>query len=54
MVAVFLFFYHKNFRRHLWLTFCQAVGVKVSLYNLLIAVLIAVIIVPTMNLVGAF
>lgn len=53
VVAVFILFYHKIFAVTFDETFAQATGVRASLYNLLIAVVIAVIIVLAMNLVGS-
>lgn len=53
VVAVFLLFYHKIFAVTFDETFARATGVKVGAYNLLIAVIIAVIIVLAMNLVGS-
>lgn len=53
VVAVFLLFYHKIFAVTFDETFARATGVKVGVYNLLIAVIIAVIIVLAMNLVGS-
>lgn len=53
LVAVFLFFYHKIFAITFDESFARAVGVKVSLYHLLVAGLIAGIIVLAMNLVGS-
>ncbi|MBR1779881.1 MAG: metal ABC transporter permease [Oscillospiraceae bacterium] len=53
VVAVFLLFYHKLFAVTFDESFARAVGTPVNLYNLLIAVVIAVIIVLAMNLVGS-
>lgn len=55
VVVVFLFimFYNKIFAVTFDEDFAQAVGTKANLYNLLIAVIIAVIIVLAMNLVGS-
>lgn len=53
VVTVFLLFYHKIFAVTFDETFARATGVKVGVYNLLIAVIIAVIIVLAMNLVGS-
>ena len=53
VVAVFVVFYHKIFAVTFDETFAQATGTKVGAYNLMIAVLIAVIIVLAMNLVGS-
>ena len=53
VVAVFTLFYHKIFAVTFDETFAQASGTRVGAYNLMIAVIIAVIIVLAMNLVGA-
>ena len=53
VVAVFLFFYNKIFSVTFDEDFSTATGTKASVYNLLIAVIIAVIIVISMNLVGS-
>lgn len=53
VVAVFVVFYHKIFAVTFDETFARASGTKVGAYNLMIAVLIAVIIVLAMNLVGS-
>ena len=53
MVAVFLLFYHKIFAVTFDEDFAAATGNRAKLYNLLLAVVIAVIIVLAMNLVGA-
>ena len=53
VVAVFLFFYNKIFSVTFDESFARATGTKAGLYNLLIAVVIAVIIVLAMNLVGS-
>ena len=53
VVAVFAVFYHKIFAVTFDETFARASGTKVGAYNLMIAVLIAVIIVLAMNLVGS-
>ena len=53
VVALFLFFYHKIFAVTFDETFARAAGTPVEVYNLLLAVLIAVIIVLAMNLVGS-
>lgn len=52
-VAAFLLFYHKIFCVTFDESFARATGVKAGTYNLLIAVMIAVIIVLAMNLVGS-
>lgn len=53
VMVVFVLFYHKIFAVTFDENFAQAVGTKVNFYNLLLAVIIAVIIVLAMNLVGS-
>ena len=53
VIAVFIMFYHKIFSVTFDEEFAEATGVKARLYNLILAVVIAVIIVLAMNLVGA-
>jgi len=53
VVAVFVLFYHKIFAVTFDEGFAQATGTRASLYNLLIAVTVAVVIVLAMNLVGS-
>ena len=53
VVAIFVVFYHKIFAVTFDENFAMAVGTPADLYNLLIAVVIAVIIVLAMNLVGS-
>ena len=53
VVAVFVLFYHKIFAVTFDESFAKATGTNADLYNLLIAVVTAVIIVLAMNLVGA-
>lgn len=53
VVLVFVFFYNKIFAVTFDENFAQATGTKANLYNLLIAVIIAIIIVLAMNLVGS-
>ena len=53
VLAAFLLFYRKIFAVTFDEDFARATGVRASLYNLLIAVVIAVIIVLAMNLVGS-
>ncbi len=53
VIAVFLLFYHKIFAVTFDEDFARATGVRASLYNLLISIIIAVIIVLAMNLVGS-
>jgi zinc transport system permease protein len=53
VVLLFVFFYHKIFAITFDEDFARAVGVNASRYNLMLAVIIAVIIVLAMNLVGS-
>lgn len=53
VVAVFMLFYNKIFAVTFDETFAKAVGTNANGYNLLIAIVIAVIIVLAMNLVGS-
>ncbi len=53
VIGVFLLFYHKFFSVTFDEDFAQATGTKANLYNLLIAVVIALVIVLAMNLVGS-
>ncbi len=53
VVLVFVFFYNKIFCVTFDEPFSQATGINVQLYNLIIAITIAVIIVIAMNLVGS-
>jgi zinc transport system permease protein len=53
VVAVFIIFYNKIFAVTFDESFAEAVGTRTGLYNLLIAVIIAFIIVIAMNLVGS-
>ncbi len=53
VVAIFLLFYNKIFAVTFDEDFARAAGTRVEAYNLLIAVVIAVIIVLAMNLVGS-
>jgi len=53
VVGVFILFYHKIFAVTFDESFARAVGTPAGSYNLLLAVLIAVIIVLAMNLVGS-
>jgi zinc transport system permease protein len=53
VVAVFLLFYHKIFAVTFDEDFMSATGVRAKMYNLILAVVIAVVIVLAMNLVGA-
>ena len=53
VVAIFIFFYNKIFAVTFDENFAKAVGTNADGYNLLIAIVIAVIIVLAMNLVGS-
>lgn len=53
VIAVFLLFYHKIFAVTFDEEFAKATGINAGQYNLLIAVIIAIIIVLAMNLVGS-
>lgn len=53
VVVLFVLFYHKIFAVTFDESFAKATGTKAERYNLLIAVVIAVIIVLAMNLVGS-
>ena len=53
VVAIFILFYHKIFAVTFDEDFAVATGTKAGRYNLLLAVVIAVIIVLAMNLVGS-
>lgn len=53
VVLLFLFFYNKIFAVTFDENFAKATGTRADLYNLVIAVIIAVIIVLAMNLVGS-
>ena len=53
VIAVFLLFYHKIFAVTFDEDFTRATGIKAGAYNLILAVVIAVIIVLAMNLVGS-
>ena len=53
VVLTFILFYHKIFCVTFDETFAKATGIRADRYNLLIAVIIAVIIVLAMNLVGS-
>ena len=52
-VALFILFYHRIFAVTFDEDFARASGTRAGLYNLLIAIVIAVIIVLAMNLVGS-
>lgn len=53
VLAVFALFYHKLFSVTFDEAFAQATGIRVKMYNLLIAVVIAFVIVLAMKLVGS-
>lgn len=53
VILVFSIFYHKIFSVTFDENFAQATGINAGFYNLLIAVIIAVVIVLAMNLVGS-
>ena len=53
VVAIFILFYNKIFAVTFYENFARATGTRANAYNLLIAVVIAVIIVLAMNLVGS-
>ncbi len=53
VAAVFVFFYNKIFSVTFDEAFARATGIRAGLYNLLIAIVTAVIIVLAMNLVGS-
>lgn len=53
VVVVFLLFYNRIFAVTFDEIFAQAIGVKAGFYNLMIAVITAIIIVLAMNLVGS-
>ncbi len=53
VVTFFVLFYHKIFAVVFDEEFARATGVRVEMYNLLLAIVIAVVIVLAMNLVGS-
>ena len=53
VVAVFIIFYNKIFAVTFDESFAAATGTRVSVYNLMIAVIVAAVIVLAMNLVGS-
>ena len=53
VIAVFLLFYHKIFAVTFDEDFTKATGTRAGVYNLILAVVIAVVIVLAMNLVGS-
>ena len=53
VILVFLLFYHKIFAVTFDETFSQATGIHAGRYNLLIAIITAIVIVLAMNLVGS-
>lgn len=53
VIGIFIFFYHKIFALTFDENFARATGVRVELYNLLIAVVIAAVVVLAMDLIGS-
>lgn len=53
VVTLFVLFYHRIFAVTFDEDFARAIGIRASLYNLMVAVITAVIIVLAMNLVGS-
>ena len=53
VVVMFIIFYNKLFAVTFDETFARATGIKTNVYNLMIAVLIAIVIVAAMDLVGS-
>ncbi len=53
VVLAYIFFYHKIFSVTFDEDFAKATGTKANIYNLLVAIIVAVIIVLAMNLVGS-
>lgn len=53
VICIFLLFYNKIFAVTFDEEFAKATGIRANLYNLLVAIIIAVIIVLAMNLVGS-
>lgn len=53
VLVIFIFFYHKIFAVTFDSSFAQATGINTNHYNLLLAIVIALIIVLAMNLVGS-
>ena len=53
VIGIFVVFYHRIFAVTFDETFARACGTRVGAYNLMIAIIIAVIIVLAMNLVGS-
>lgn len=53
VVSIFLIFYNKIFAITFDENFAKAIGTKTNIYNLFIAIIIAVVIVLAMNLVGS-
>lgn len=53
VISIFVFLYHQIFAITFDEDFAKATGVKTDFYNLLVAVIMAVIIVMAMNLVGS-
>lgn len=53
VILMFIFFYHKIFAVTFDENFAQSTGTRAKAYNLMIAIIIAIIIVLAMNLVGS-
>ncbi len=53
VIGIFIFFYNKIFAVTFDENFARATGIKAERYNLLIAIIVAIIIVLAMNLVGS-
>ncbi len=53
VIAIFIIFYNKIFSVTFDENFARATGIKASVYNLLIAITVAAVIVTAMNLVGS-
>ena len=53
VIGIFIFFYHKIFALTFDENFARATGVRVELYNLLIAVVIATVVVLAMDMIGS-
>ena len=53
VVLLYLFFYHKIFAVTFDESFASAIGIRAKVYNLILAVVTAVVIVMAMNLVGS-
>lgn len=53
VIVTFIFFYHKLFAITFDENFAKACAIKVKIFNLMLAILVAIIIVIAMNLVGS-